>query len=200
MTGGRRKIQGQVFDLPNWDSKTSYWCSPSLDLETYRPCRKLSIHTHRKCSYVPESHNDFCPLLSSLFLVLNCAITWVHEMKWSLSISSCLDYLTPSTAYTKYSITTMSTVCRSRRVCHLSSLISGWNMLYTTLHIPMITSWPMNTVSVGITPPKWRPPNQLPSNQVPRSRLPSNRPRPNRPPSNRSTPNQLLLNWPLPNR
>ena len=43
--------------------------------------------------------------LISLFLVLNSTITYEHEVKSSLSISPCHDQkLTPSAAYTKYSI------------------------------------------------------------------------------------------------
>jgi len=52
--------------------------------------------------------------LISLFLVLNSTITKEHEVKSSLSISPCHNHeLTPSTAYTKYSIIPRSTVSRS---------------------------------------------------------------------------------------
>jgi len=60
--------------------------------------------------------------LISLFLVLNSTITYEHEVKSALSISPCHNHeLTPSTAYTKYSIIPRSTDSRSQPVSHLSA-------------------------------------------------------------------------------
>jgi len=58
--------------------------------------------------------------LISLFLMLNSTITKEHEVKSSLYISpSHNDELTPSTAYTEYSIIPRSTVSSSQPVSHL---------------------------------------------------------------------------------
>jgi len=60
--------------------------------------------------------------LISLFLVLNSTITKEHKVKSSLSISPCHNHeLTPSTAYTEYSIIPRSRVSRSQSVSHLSA-------------------------------------------------------------------------------
>jgi hypothetical protein len=60
--------------------------------------------------------------LISVFLVLNSTITYEHEVKSALSISPCHNHeLTPSTAYTKYSIIPRSTDSHSQPVPHLSA-------------------------------------------------------------------------------
>ena len=61
------------------------------------------------------SHHDFHFLLSSsIFLILNCTITWEHHSKSSLTISPCHDHeLTQTTPYTKYSIHSRLTVSPS---------------------------------------------------------------------------------------
>jgi len=65
----------------------------------------------------------FYPALCILpFLVLNYIITYIHNVKSSLSVSPCHDHeLMPSTAYTEYCIIPRLTVSRSNLVCLRSS-------------------------------------------------------------------------------
>jgi len=82
--------------------------------------------THSFSRWFPPS-----PLIF-LFLVLNSTITQGHEVKSSLSISSCHNHeLTLSTAYTKYSIIPSSTVSCSQPVFHLSADVVVLNSLHS---------------------------------------------------------------------
>jgi len=85
----------------------------------------------------------------SLFLVHNSTIIAEHRTKSSLSISPCHDHeLTPSTAYTEYSIRRVQafTVYSIHRVQHPPNIVClPFNL--------MITSWPLNVVSASGVPP-----------------------------------------------
>jgi len=66
------------------------------------PIRQVEPLISHIRSYPPH-HSHLHPI--SLFLVHNSTIVAEHKVKLSLSISPCHDYeLTPSTAYTEYSI------------------------------------------------------------------------------------------------
>jgi len=74
----------------------------------------------------------------SLFLVHNSTIIAEHKVKSSLSISPWHDHeLTPTTAYTEYSI---------HRVQHPHRIVC-------LRFILMITSWPLNVASASAVPP-----------------------------------------------
>jgi len=84
-------MRNQEYNLADGVQLTLYWCYYPLDRNSYT-----------KISEVPVSHNDFPDFLRSLPV---STITSEDEVKLSLSISLCNDdELTPSAAYTKYSI------------------------------------------------------------------------------------------------
>jgi len=71
------------------------------------------------------------PLLL-LFRVINSTINYEHEGKSFLPIPPCHDHeLTPSTAYTKYSIIPRLTVSCSQPVSHLSADVIVLNSLHS---------------------------------------------------------------------
>jgi len=69
-----------------------------------------------------------------------------HEVKWSLSISPCIDHqLTPSTASFQDRQSPAPSQC----------LISQQMLLYSTVYIPKMASSPMNWASASVAPPFW---------------------------------------------
>ena len=85
--------------------------------------------------------------LISIFLILNSTITSEHEVESSLSISPCNDQeLTPSTAYTKYSIyqvqhtpSTAYTEYSIHRVQHTLSTAYTQYSIHPVQHTPSTT-------------------------------------------------------------
>ena len=157
------------------------------------------------------------PLLS-LFLVLNSTITYEHQVKSSLSISPCHDQeLTPSTAYTEYSIYqvqhTLCTAYTESSIQHVQHILST---AYTTYCIiprstvshsqPVSHLWADHVCTQFSTFPqlqdnKWiefQLPLCLPSELLPPDWLPPDWPPPDWPPPDWSPPDWPPSDWPPP--
>jgi len=89
--------------LPVWFGKTLFQCSYTPDQDSYLLSWGWSTYSHTQFSYVPASHDDLPHLLSSL----SCSSSTLPspENTKSSHCSPCHHSgLTPSTAYTEYSI------------------------------------------------------------------------------------------------
>jgi len=117
--------------------------------------------THTQNSLSPSVSWWFPPSsMISLCLVLNSTITWEQEVKSSHSISPCHNHeITPSTAYTKYSIIPRSTDSRSQPVSHLSA-----DVVLNSLHshnYKLTNESSLSCRRVSLPPPPSIPPISL---------------------------------------
>jgi len=126
--GFKKILCASQFSIPDTASMSPTAACHNTDTRSSQP--NQGSHTP-DFSYLLVSSTSFSSSSSiSLFLVHNCTIIAEHKAKSSLSISPCHDHqLTPSTAYTEYSI---------HRVQHTPSTASTQDCL--SPFILMITS------------------------------------------------------------
>jgi hypothetical protein len=122
------------YDLPDWVGMTWYRCYYTPDRDSYLLYWGWSIESYTKFSYVPVSHDDFPPTLSSLSF-LSSILPSPKNTKLShrtLSLHAMIKnehrvQHTPSTACTEYSI---------HRVQHSLSTAYTAYSIHRVMHSP----------------------------------------------------------------